>query len=367
LIELEKTHMIEMTLEVIMLKSLLLYLRNFVLFSVLLFVLGAGCAGSRNSSDEAVLTFSAGGELLPVYNDIFLFEKKESKKTTNSIKPLLLERDISLVNLTGGIDLGCETLAREENYKWSPAWFAPLASSNVRVLNMACDHCLDCGREALSKSINQLLAEGFYVVGAGRNQTEARSPVYLTRNGVTISLVSFSIDAPPGISECDDCSGPSLYDRPSMISALKEMKKRADHRLVIFHFKESEAPGLSDDELGAVREAVDYGADLVLGYGPKSGGGLMRIRGRWAVLGLGRFTGDPSSAEEKVTDGLFLSVEFTPNAMMNVRIVPIELIEGRPRLIRGEQGAEVLEKIRSAASPEVQENTFLLEDILYLK
>ena len=30
----------------------------------------------------------------------------------------------------------------------------------------------------------------------------------------------------------------------------------------------------------------------------------MRIRGRWAVLGLGRFTGTPSGSAEKVTDGL---------------------------------------------------------------
>ena len=53
--------------------------------------------------------------------------------------------------------------------------------------------------------------------------------------------------------------------------------------------------------------------------------------------------------------------------MMNIRLAPIELIEGRPRLIRGEKGALTLEKLRANSSPDVFENTFLLEDILYLK
>jgi len=336
------------------------------LFSVLWLIALAGCPRSRDASQDMV-TFTAAGELHPVVNGSPIFAAGRREHALREVSPLFLERDLVLVDLSGGIDIGCQPLMREEVYRWPAEWLPLLHQANIRVLNLADDHSLDCGREPLLYAVNSLLGQGFYVVGAGRDQEEAHAPVYLTRRGITLSIAAYSFVHPPGVDFCAECTGPSMYKREALIEALKEMKRRADFSLVVFHRPELEHPGMSEEELAAARQAVDFGADLVLGYGPSAAGGLHRIRGRWVIGSLGKLTGPGSMDPAKAADGLLVSAEFTPERMMNLRIMAVMIDHGAPVALRGEEGNAALSKMTAASESEVQDNASLIEDILYLK
>jgi poly-gamma-glutamate synthesis protein (capsule biosynthesis protein) len=326
-----------------------------------------GCARPKKAGEVQTLVFSAGGELRPLFQGAPLFEGRKGKDVLSGPASYFLSRDVVMSDFTGALDLGCQPLAREPLYRWQPEWLPLLSAVNIKVLNLADDHSLDCGREALQKAMNSMLAQGFYISGAGRNQKEARAPVYLTQKGVTVSIANFLLAPPPGLEECGECTGPSMYDRTAMINALAEMKGRAQHHVLVLHFAERELPVLSDQELAAAREAIDFGADLVIGYGPGSAGGIHRVRGTWVIGSMGRICGDAVDAPLKIADGFILSAEFTSDKTMNLRLSAVELVGGRPELLRGDQGQNALARLIASADAEVRDNVKLIGDILYLK
>ena len=338
-----------------------------LLLVVLAAVLAVGCARAKKAEQGQSLNFSAGGELRPVAAGQPLFSGREADRVFLKLDPFLSSRDLMMVDFAGGLDQGCQPLSRPEVLRWSPEWLPLISRANLKVLNLADDHALDCGREALNQAVNLMLGQGFYLVGAGRGQKEATAPVYLTRKGVTISLVSFLLEEPPGIEKCESCTGPSLYDRQALINAFAEMKNRAQYQILVLHFRERELPALTEDELAIVREGIDFGADLILGFGPGSAGGLYRIRGRWVIGSLGRLTGDAEESGFKAVDGLLLSAEFSADQIMNLRVCALDLDNGRPRLLRSEEGEAALTKLVSGADTEVRDNVKLIGDILYLK
>jgi len=336
-----------------------------VFWCVVLCFAVASCPRSQREEGETLLSFTAAGEMRPRAGTTLLYE--EGEDVFKNVKSLFNERDLVLADLAGALEFGCQPLARDEVYRWKAEWLDRLAASNIRVINLADDHAADCGREALQKSSEFLMAEGFYYLGAGTTQKEAQTPVYITEKGITVSLLSFLLESPPGLDPCEECTGPSMYDRQALIKGLGEMKERSDFQIVIFHFEEKALPGLSNKEVLMTRQAIDFGADLVLGYGARSAGGLYRVRGKWAVTGMGMFTGMPVKKADKAADGILLCAEFRKSSISNLRVLPVSLKAGRPLPLRGESGRGVLERLVNRSGPEVGANSKIIGDILYLK
>lgn len=337
-----------------------------LLFLVPLLAVVGGCPRPAEIGESDQLAFTAAGELIPFHGGSPIFERRGGQ-VFSDLMPLFKQRDLVLADLSGGLDYGCRPAPGDAARLWEPDWLADIEAANIKILSLADDHALDCGRDALHEGSNQLLSRDFYVVGSGRDQGEARAPVYLTSKGASVSIAGFLLDRPEGAEECESCPGPSLYDRQAVNSALEQMKERSRFQIVLFHLPERDLPALREDELEVIRQAVDFGADLVLCYGPGSGGGLYRVRGRWIVAGMGRLTGDPTLAAGKAADSLLVSVEFTANEMMNLRLAPVALENGAPRQLRGDEGREALEKILANSEQDIFSNANLLGDILYLE
>ena len=323
-----------------------------------------GCARSRSLGPDQMLAFAAAGEVRPSAGNQSLFVSGVPD-LFHELTPFIANRDLVMADLAGGLEFNCDPPPGEP-LRWQPGWLSALSAANIRILNLADDHSLDCGRPALTEAVSFLLRQDFYLAGVGPDQEMARAPVYLTRNGITIAIAGYLLAPPPNSAACADCPGPALYDRDSLIAALTEMKSRASRRIVVLHFVERDSPNLTPEELAIVREAIDYGADLVLGYGPVEAGGIQRIRGRWVIGSLGRLAGDADGGINRA-DGLLVSAEFTADKMMNLRLLPLAIVGGRPRLLRGEEAAATLTAIVGASPSEVQDNATLIGDILYLK
>ncbi len=338
-----------------------------VVFALAVLAMAAGCARPKKPGQAPVLAFSAAGELRPAAGGQGLFAGQKGRDVFADVKPLFLSRDLVMADFSAGFDQGCQPLRAEQSLRWSPEWMPILSAANLKVLMLADGHALDCGREALSLGMNAMLGQGFYLTGAGRNQKEAGSPVYLTRNGITVSLLSFLMQPVTGLDECGDCAGPAVYERGTLINSLAEMKDRAQHRVLCLHFGPRDLPGLSGQELSVAKEGIDYGAELVIGYGPATAGGIYRIRGTWVIGSMGRLTGDAADAPLKSADGFILSAEFASDKIMNLRLAAVELQDGKPVLLRGDAGARALSDVLAKSDPDVQDNVKLIGDILYLR
>jgi len=321
----------------------------------------SGCP-RKPKEPAAKFTFSVAGELRPDAAGQALFPGA-GEPTLADLAPFFRGRDLVLAELGGGVSPASPARPRT----WDLAGLAELGRDNVKVLSLANDASLVAGREALASTLDLLTAQGFYLAGVGPTSRQAQAPVYLSRQGVTIAVIALLMQPPAGVEPCADCPGPALYDSAVLNEALKAMKSRARYRLVVLHFPDRDLPRLTEPELARAREAVDFGADLIIGYGPATAGGLYRLRGKWVIAGMGRLTGDAADAPGKICDGLVLSAEFTADGIMNLRLSPLNLVAGKPHLLRGPEGQLALQHLLAASPTDAQNNVSLIDDILYLK
>ena len=85
----------------------------------------------------------------------------------------LQSRKFVIADFEMALDHGCQALTKTEVFRLPQAYLPELLHAGINVLNLANDHTLDCGREALAQATRWMLATGIQPVGAGDNQAQA--------------------------------------------------------------------------------------------------------------------------------------------------------------------------------------------------
>lgn len=197
---------------------------------------------------------------------------------------------------------------------------AALARAGFTVVSFAGNHCLDWGPDGLRDTIDNLRGAGLAVVGVGANILEARAPVVVERNGVTVAFLAYCSILPaqywaeasrPG---CAPMRAHTLYeaiepDQPGTparvqtfphredLAALREdiaaAKRSADVVIVSLHWGIHFVPAvLADYQRDVGHAAIDAGADLILGHHAHILKGVELYRGKAIFYSLGNFAID---------------------------------------------------------------------------
>jgi poly-gamma-glutamate synthesis protein (capsule biosynthesis protein) len=325
----------------------------------------AGCGNKKAKEADNLVRFSAAGDLMLDRGVRVWVDKNGPAYPFQPVAAFLQSRQFVAANFEMALDHGCQALAQPEVFRLPEAYLPELRHSGLNLLNLANDHTLDCGREALGQAVRWMLATGIQPLGAGDSQTQAQQPVYLTEKGITLSLLSFNLSPIPGAEFCRECTGPAFYEPAALSRYLAEMSKRSDFRLVFFHWGETNAGGLRPDPKAVAREAINFGADLVIGFGPEGPGGLERVRGKWVIGSLGNFVSDPTTPQGR--EGLLLCAEFAPRRIMNLRLLPLHLAQGQVSFARGPQAQALLQNLIARSESGSRSDLSLVEDILYLR
>ena len=175
-----------------------------------------------------------------------------------------------------------------------------------------------------------------------------------------------------------------LYDHAALLKAVHDAKAQSD--LVVFHIHAHETPTGVDDDTPAppdflirlFHDAVDAGADVIMGGGPHSLRGIEIYKGKPVFYGLGMFyfkpalMGTPDSLFQGFSDdgyppepdprptnppGWYDSVmaitDFDGAKALRVRLYPIDLANrddpgsrGLPHLATGRRALEILERLQ---------------------
>lgn len=175
-----------------------------------------------------------------------------------------------------------------------------------------------------------------------------------------------------------------VYDHAGLLKAVREAKAQAD--LVVFHIHAHESPtGVDDDTpappdflLTLSHEAVDAGADTIMGGGPHSLRGVEIYKGKPVLHGLGMFffkpalRGTPAGMFREFPDdgyppepdprpgnppGWYDSVmaitDFDGANVTQIRLYPIDLANkdtpagrGLPHLATGDRAREILGRLQ---------------------
>lgn len=198
----------------------------------------------------------------------------------------------------------------------SPANIPALQYAGFDVVSMANNHSLDWGGDTLLDTLDQLNGHGIITVGAGRDISEARKPVVISRNGVSVGFLAYGCVGPEEYAATDSTPGyapvhswtvyekvdyqpatpQKIYSFPkedelaAMVADIESLKREVDAVVTSVHWGLHYVPRVIPDYCRAIgHAAVNAGADVVIGTHPHILKGVEVYDGRAIFYSTGNF------------------------------------------------------------------------------
>ncbi|MEV4050736.1 CapA family protein [Amycolatopsis sp. NPDC049688] len=251
------------------------------------------------------------------------------------LEPLLKGADVRFANLEGPLDA---------------AMAEALASAGVDVVS--------CANDAPQPSLAVLDAAGIAHCGAGANLDAAHAPAVIERSGGKVAFLAYTSlrlpgQAAPVVAQAfattayqPDPRVAEIPGRPPLVRTapvpehldrlvadIKQAKSDHDHVVVSMHWG---LPGadLAEYQVTYGRAAIDAGADLVAGHGPRTIQAVEVHRGRPILYSLGNLVSDRP-------DGLLAGCMFGDEPRLE--LIPVRrTADGECRPLAGEEADRVL-------------------------
>jgi poly-gamma-glutamate capsule biosynthesis protein CapA/YwtB (metallophosphatase superfamily) len=248
--------------------------------------------------------------------------------------------DLCIVNLECCISERGEPLPKMFNFRAPPQAVETLVHLGVDCVQLANNHALDYGIEALLDTFAHLREAGIRWVGAGENVERARAPVVLEG----LPIVAFS-DHAAGFAAGPDRPGIAYaHIRGSLPDWLSDSAPGA---LVCPHWGPNMTPAPLPYVRAAARSLCDAGASLVAGTSAHVFHG---VEGD-VLYDLGDFIDDYAVDPRLRNDhGLLFLVELEPDGLRRIEAVPIRLEYAYTRLARREEADWIQRRFREACA-----------------
>lgn len=287
-----------------------------------------------------------------------------------------------------------------------------LKSMGFDLVALANNHTMDWGSEGVFETQRVLTQAGLVHAGSGATLSAARAPRYLEIAEGRIALVAAASTFPyssraadplgeirgrPGVSALRrDRKDGKMHpqDRDQIIKAIRQAKQNSNFVVVSLHNHESNGKRRdvpAEFAIEFAHEAIESGADAVIGHGPHVLRGIEIYQGKPIFYSLGNFffmlqalepipldlyenyQTDPESmtASEFMNrrnyrihdaagnyDSVLAVSRYAGGEVKEIRLYPVELAEstvsvdrGVPRLASPERGRKILEGLRSLSKP----------------
>ena len=261
--------------------------------------------------------------------------------------PLFRRAHFVLGNLEGPL---CRKSRREDrhySYKVNPDLADSLADAGVRVVTLANNHLLDCGRDGVLETLTALRHSGVAALGAGVNEAAAHSPVILQAGSLRIGLLGYywnqrcaATAALPG----------SAMDQPAALQAdIRQLRSQVDRVVVTVHWGIPYVRQPSAEDRAKARWAVDCGADAIIGHHPHIVQPFEIYRDRPIFYSIGNFMmGSGNSRAE----GLAVALQFEARRTC-VECYPLYVknrdprVNYQPKLLRHRAAEQALDTLCS--------------------
>jgi poly-gamma-glutamate capsule biosynthesis protein CapA/YwtB (metallophosphatase superfamily) len=184
-----------------------------------------------------------------------------------AVAPALRTADLGFANLEMPVaEAGEVRPGRSPEFRHDAEVLPALARAGVRVLSLANNHIMDCGRRGLERTLSACESAGLACAGAGHDLAAARRPAELVVRSQRVVLLAYA--AASKESARAGTPGPAPLETAVLREDLERWRSRADVLVVSVHWGSMyvDYPPPRVLELAEVLERG--GADLVLGHHP---------------------------------------------------------------------------------------------------
>lgn len=332
--------------------GLLLVGRLGVCVALALAAVAVACAGGSEDSIRLAFVGDTHG-----YN-IVEEPSLESRDLLAGVRDVLEDADLLLLNHegtlieAGDVPAHCRTFEHQSTFASSPAFAERLAPTPRVVASLANNHALDCGAEGLAQTLAAFASVDITTVGAGSDLEEACLPAELSVNGVDVAFLSYLLHDPARVPEDIAASedGPGVATMAGCdVEAQVRALTSADLLVVSLHAHVADpwAYGAAPEHVSAVRQLLDWGADVVVSHGPHFPQGVLVEGEGLAFLGLGNFMFRPDyTMPPEAHESLLAVIEVDDGSVRETRLYPLKVTEeGLPLLALPPVSQEILEVV----------------------
>lgn len=248
--------------------------------------------------------------------------------------------DLTVINL----ECSASHLGTPWNKPWTfrcdPEALPSMADAGVDVANLANNHAIDYGLEAMLDARTNLAEVGIDTVGAGANAAEAYAPVVIERHGWTIAILGGGGVNPETGSWHATEDRPGMTDGDSaekMTAAIRAADEVADLVLVTIHWGEQGTTRPRPFEIRLAEAFIDAGADGIFGHHQHVLQPLGWYSGKPIAWGLGNFVWQAYPPQSRTT--AVAQFVFEPDGRIGACLVPVVIeATGHPVLQPGYEG-----------------------------
>ncbi len=261
---------------------------------------------------------------------------------------LLRSADFSIGNLEAPLTK-TGTVAANKTYTFKvPPRFAPaIKESGIDIVTLANNHMLDFGCEGLTNTLAALDSVGVRHCGAGENLQQASAPAILQACGLRVAFVGFTLTFPKEFWATAHSCGTCFAEESLLARVLQECERAADLTVVSFHWGEEKRTTPKDYQPQLAHQAIDLGADLVLGHHPHVLQGLEIYKNRLIAYSLGNYVFGSYSQDARTS--MVLQVTIDKTGLVKAKVSPIAVynhkVQFQPKLLRGKARQAVLQEL----------------------
>lgn len=266
-----------------------------------------------------------------------------------NIAGFLRSADIIFGNLEGPISNRGRNQGSIYSFRADPAVVEGLKFAGFNILSLANNHSLDWGREALLDTISILKENEIESVGAGRNYSEANSPIIWksdlhfnlgtsdvlniddnfgtsdVQSITKIAFLAFTNLYPATLKAKENSIGISDFDIEKIKNEIKYLKESqiADIVVISFHWGEEYKTRSNLTQQKIAHALIEAGADLIVGHHPHVVQEIEKYRNGWIAYSLGNFVFDQNFSKE-TSEGLILKVVIKGKVIEKIEEIKIK-------------------------------------------
>jgi poly-gamma-glutamate capsule biosynthesis protein CapA/YwtB (metallophosphatase superfamily) len=323
------------------------------LFTLMIFFFVAvGPAAAADPPQEEITIAAVGDLMLGGRTGPFL-EQFGPDYPFLGVMPVLRQADVVAGNLESSISTrGAAVENKKFTLRAAPIAAQALKSAGIRVVSLANNHSMDFGPLALEDTLAALDENNILYTGAGMDLDDARSPAIVKIKGKTLAFLSYSLTFPLEFFASAGQAGTAPGYADFVKADIEKVRPSADLVVVSFHWGAELMTAAKDYQIELGRQAIDWGADLVLGHHPHVLQEIEVYRGRLIAYSLGNFVF--GSESNRTNTSMILLLTFRGNTLAKVEVVPIDVnnyrVKYQPKVLAGKDAGDALDSINAASA-----------------
>ncbi len=218
-----------------------------------------------------------------------------------NIASYLQEADIVFANLEGPISERGKRVGSIYSFRMQPESADSLDWAGFNVISLANNHMFDYQSVALQDTMTAFKERGITYIGAGFNRDDAFSLKIREVAGTRIGFLGYTNMGPVGWRASSKRPGMAWIDQntlPNVLDYISQAKAQVDVLVVSLHAGVEYAPEPNYFQTSFSQQAIEAGADLVLGHHPHVAQKQEKYQDGWVAYSLGNFVFDQGFSEE---------------------------------------------------------------------